>query len=74
MKRRKMTREEAEARILEKLKEIRDVMKEYYPEDDYLSLTISGNHLFFWNKSYERKGTEGILDMFYYEKEGGENE
>lgn len=69
-----MSREEAEARILEKLKEIREVMREYYPEDDYLSLAISGNNLMFWNKSYEREGTEGILDLFYSEKKGGENE
>ena len=42
-----------EARILEKLLEIRDIMMEYDPSSTYLSLTISDNLLFFNNNYWE---------------------
>ena len=35
-----MTRQEAESRILEKVREIRDIIQEYEPENTYFDLTI----------------------------------
>lgn len=35
-----MTRQECERRLLEKSKEINDILKEYDPESDYLSICI----------------------------------
>lgn len=35
-----MTREECEEKLLEKCKEMRDILKEYDPEADYLSVAI----------------------------------
>lgn len=35
-----MTRQECEKRLLEKCKEMNDILKEYDPEADYLSMSI----------------------------------
>ena len=40
-----MTRDQAEFKIMEHLKRIREIAKEYSPEDTYLSLFFRGNHL-----------------------------
>lgn len=47
-----MTRKEAEDRITELMEEIRDVVLEYNPEEDYLTMAITA-----WN---------GTLDTFSF--------
>ena len=49
-----MTRQEAEARILEKVREIRDIIQEYEPENTYFDLTIYDcNRTDFHNEYWE---------------------
>lgn len=45
-----MTRIEAETRIMEKLREIDEILHEYVPEQNYLSLTILDGHHAFSNR------------------------
>lgn len=49
-----MNREECENQILEKLKEIKDIVKQYDKADNfYLDLTIMGNYMAASNRCYE---------------------
>ena len=53
-----MNREECENQIVEKLKEIKDIAKQYDKADNfYLSLAISDNYLLANNRYYENKKT-----------------
>lgn len=53
-----MNREECENQILEKLKEIKDIAKQYDKADNfYLSLAIRDDYLAASNKYYENKKT-----------------
>lgn len=52
-----------EARILEKLLEIRDIMMEYDPSSTYLNLTISDNMLSF-NNNYWEYNVDKQLNFF----------
>ena len=46
-----MTRNEAEAAIMEKLREIDKILHEYVPDHNYLSMTILDGHRSFGNRS-----------------------
>lgn len=49
-----MTRKECENQILEKLKEIKDIAKQYDKSGKfYLNLSISGNYMMASNRYYE---------------------
>ena len=69
-----MTRAECEKRILEKLKEIENIHKEYNPNANYLSLSIRDNGYHF-NNSYwvtiDEIGEDADYPINYneYEKE-----
>lgn len=53
-----MNREECENQILEKLKEIKDIAKQYDKADNfYLSLAIRDDYLLASNRYYENKKT-----------------
>ena len=63
-----MNREECENQILEKLKEIKDIAKQYdKSEEFYLDMTILDNSIHLNNAHWE---TETPLDVIAYE-EGG---
>ena len=49
-----MTRQEVEAKILEKAREIRDLVREYEPENTYFDLSIMGcDRVDFHNEYWE---------------------
>lgn len=54
-----MTREECEAKILEKLKEIDKIHKEYNPNAKYLTLAIMEDSYFFHNEYWSTDGEPG---------------
>ena len=56
-----MTREEAEHRIAEKLKEIKQIAEEYGITDKYLTLTIINRYISF-NNGYWRSDCNKILN------------
>lgn len=59
-----MTREECENQILEKLKEIKDIVKQYDTSDElYLTMTIHDDCVFVDNAYWE---TETPLDAMEY--------
>ena len=69
-----MKRETVEKKIIKKLKEIDALVKAYYPENDYLSLTIMHNddesYYSVYNRSYEDKSIPAIYkSIFEYGKE-----
>lgn len=69
-----MKRAEAEAKIMGLLVQINDVKKEYYEEDEYLTLWCGEDVLSFHN-SYWEHPTEGVLRRtLFLEEEGGEKE
>ena len=64
-----MTREECEKRILEKLKEIKEIYEEYNPNADYLSLFVRKDFLQF-NNVYWAEDSKHPLNGYDYLKEG----
>ena len=56
-----ITREDCEHRIAEKLKEIKKIVEEYAPKDDYLTLCIRGKFIDF-NNSYWKYDKPNILN------------
>lgn len=58
-----MTRIEAEERIMEKLKEIREIALEYAPEDQYLSLFFMDGHISITNEPRARKKLDCWMDV-----------
>ena len=59
-----MTREDCEHRIAEKLKEIKKIVEEYAPGDNYLTMCIQDKSIDF-NNSYWNHNSPNILN--YYE-------
>lgn len=55
-----MKRAEAEARILEKLKEIVEIGKAHDPDFDYISLVYINGHMMFSNKYWEKSAQTKI--------------
>lgn len=55
-----MTRQEAEAAIMARLIEIRDIAAEYSPQHKDLYLSIHGDRLSAWNVGFDV--TEGVID------------
>ena len=49
----RMTREECERKIFEKMLEIVDIYKEYNPEGEYLTLCMLNDDLFANNRYYD---------------------
>lgn len=66
-----MTRIEAETRIMEKLREIDEILHEYVPEHNYLSVTILDGHRSFSNR-YWALPKDQMLDAFENEAKGFE--
>ena len=66
-----MTREELIKEIAKRMKEIRELYKQAYPEADYLDITISKNLITFnnqfWNenKDYPINYIEGLDKEWY---------
>lgn len=67
-----MKRETAEQMILSYMKEIGEIIKEYYPKDDYITLTIMGDTIFF-NNSYWEHPDEGVINYSIAEKHSIDN-
>lgn len=66
-----MTRQEAEAKLIELLRQAEEIRKEYCPEDDYLSLTIRGDYM--WANNTYWDGAEHPIDVSAF-KGADENE
>ena len=47
-----MTREECENKILEKMKEIKNIYAEYNKDGEYLTISIIGNYMQVYNAYY----------------------
>lgn len=60
-----MTREELAKEIAKRMKEIRDLYYEEYPEGDYLSLYFRKNIVSFSNDYWEGGEDEGFLINYY---------
>lgn len=60
-----MTREECEKQISEKINEILEIVKEYNPDNNYLSISVlnSGRVIQFWNENWD-KDSEHLIDYF----------
>ena len=58
-----MTRIEAEAAIMEKLREIDEILHEYVPDHNYLSMTILDGHRSFGNRYWALPKNQ-MLDAF----------
>lgn len=58
-----MKRAEAEARILEKAKEIAEILNVYCPNDDHFSMFITDKNISFNNTYWEHEDV-GVLDCF----------
>lgn len=58
-----MTRLEAETAIIKKLREIEKIAKEYYPENEYLSMSITRGKINMNNAYWEHR-PNGALDAF----------
>ena len=67
----KMTRNECENKIVEKLIEIAEIYNQYNPHDDYLSMTIQGNNISANNAYFEKSHEGGTINfvMFDYNKD-----
>ena len=57
-----MLRKEAEEKILNYLMQMEKVVEEYYPEDDYLSMSIGKDYVSF-NNTYWEHPKEGVLNF-----------
>lgn len=60
-----MTREECEKQIYEKITEILDIVKDYNPDNDYLSISVlnGGRFVQFWNEDWS-KDKEKPIDYY----------
>lgn len=60
-----MTREECEKQIYEKIQEILDIVKEYNPDNTYLSISVlnGGRFVQFWNEDW-LKDKEKPIDYY----------
>ena len=60
-----MTREECEKQIYEKITEILDIVKDYNPDNDYLSISVlnGGRFVQFWNEDWG-KDKEKPIDYY----------
>lgn len=60
-----MTREECEGRLLEKCKEMNDILKEYDPEAEFLSVSIcpKKGYIGIFNNYWENKSP---IDIYSY--------
>lgn len=61
----RLTREEAEAKIIEKLMEIKEIRDAYYPNDPYLTLclnTCNGKPYWAFNNTHWEHKNEGVLN------------
>ena len=47
-----MTREQAEQEIYEHMKAIKEIVKEYAPDDIYISLSVTSDGTIFFNNTY----------------------
>lgn len=65
-----MKRAEAEARILEKANEIKEILDVYCPNDDHFSMFITHKSICF-NNTYWEHEDDGVLDHATF-WEGGE--
>lgn len=66
-----MTRIEAEKRIYEHMLAIREIMREYAPDDDVLSACIRNNdYISFWNQSSFDKNFNGknVIDFSHFDR------
>lgn len=64
-----MTRNEAEAAIMEKLREIDEILQEYCPDHNYLSMTILDGHRSFGNRYWALPKNQ-MLDAWEDDVEG----
>jgi hypothetical protein len=64
-----MTRQEAEAKLKELLKQADQIRREYCPEDDYLSLTIRGDYA--WASNTYWDGAEHPIDCSIWKGDDG---
>ena len=55
-----MNREECEAKILDKCREIRELYRQYNPTGTYLSMTIVDDSIRFWNEYYNKDADKPI--------------
>lgn len=75
----RLTREEAEAKIVEKLMEIKEIRDAYYPDDPYLTLCLNicnGKPYWSFNNAYweHTNPDEGVLNANSIEGEPVPNE
>ena len=57
-----MTQQEAEAKILDAMRQIEEVRRAFCPEDDYLTLSINNGNVIFNNTYWEH--SEGQLKVY----------
>lgn len=62
-----MNRYEAEKAIYERMCEIRDIVKEVNPEDDYFSLAIVNGRIFFNNSLYGSENANNEKRIYFPE-------
>ena len=61
-----MTREAAEHEIMDKLKEIREILHQYDPGSTYLMASIDGGRIHCWNEEF--KASVKPIDFFEDER------
>lgn len=59
-----MNKEECEKKLVNKIKEMWDIYKEYNPEGDFINVCISNENLIINNKYF---GEDGNKPIDYYE-------
>lgn len=65
-----MNREECESKILEKLKEVRAIFREYDKRDEaYLNMCIIGDNYITFNNSFDNSSEEFSLDATLMDEE-----